>query len=633
MRTLSLLLFALTFASAPLSAQRYELVWSDEFNTNGAPDPLVWVGEYGRGSGGWGNNELQFYTSDTSNVKVRDGFLHITARRQNFGGANYTSARLKSQYRKDFTYGRFEIRAKIPRGRGLWPAVWMMPTDSRFGGWPRSGEIDIMEARGNDPTKIEGTIHYWRTGCTSTNIFECREYRGNSRTKPSGSYADEFSVYAIQWDAQGINWYVDDVLYHSIRKSTLNAQWYPFDERFYLILNLAVGGAFFGDEANIIEDAALPQSLVIDYIRVFQDINVAPTLSLGLQGGGTTLTSGQTAILTANASDSDGTVNRVDFFMGTTLLGTDTTAPYTLDLGAIPDGCYAFNALAVDNDGKASTQPTLNLTVGTGCVRQPFIAGGHRLPGRILLTDYDFGGQDIAYFETTPLVNLGNAKGNDRRVFGGVDVAKWALTDSTVYLVDATERDEWIEYTITTTRDDTYFIDLIGVGTTSRGSIDLSLNGNFLISMALSAQQDTNLVTRSTFSALAIPAGTHRLRVTFKINGLRLHSLTFRPSTTSIDEVDPEQPKLVTLHQNHPNPFNPSTVIRFNVEAQNLAPVHIRLAVYDILGREVAVLVDGLMPAGEHQVRFNAGMLPTGAYLYLLESPEGILSKQMMLIK
>jgi hypothetical protein len=97
--------------------------------------------------------------------------------------------------------------------------------------------------------------------------------------------------------------------------------------------------------------------------------------------------------------------------------------------------------------------------------------------------------------------------------------------------------------------------------------------------------------------------------------------------------VDPEQPKLVTLHQNHPNPFNPSTVIRFNVEAQNLAPVHIRLAVYDILGREVAVLVDGLMPAGEHQVRFNAGMLPTGAYLYLLESPEGILSKQMMLIK
>jgi beta-glucanase (GH16 family) len=629
MRTLPLLLFALMFATAPLSAQRYELVWADEFNTNGAPDPLVWVNEIGRGNGGWGNGELQFYTADTSNVKVRDGYLHITARRQNYGGANYTSARMKSQYRKDFTYGRFEIRAKIPRGRGLWPAVWMMPTDNRYGGWPRSGEIDIMEARGNDPTKVEGTIHYWRAGCTSTNIFECREYRGNSRTRPSGSYADDFSVYAIQWDAQGINWYVDDVLFHSIRKSTLNAQWYPFDERFYLILNLAVGGAFFGDEANIIEDTALPQSLVIDYIRVFQDINAAPTLSLGLPGGGTTLASGQQAVLAATAADTDGTVTRVDFYMGTTLLGSDTTAPYSLDLGAIPDGCYTFSALAVDNDGKASPQPTLNLTVGSGCVRQPFIAGGHPLPGRIHLADYDYGGQDIAYFETTPLVNLGNAKGNDRRTFGGVDVVKWTVADTTVHLVEATERDEWMEYTITTTRDDSYFIDLIGVGTSSRGSVDISLNGNFLITMSLSAQQDTSLVTRSTFSALPIPAGTHRLRLTFKINGLRLHSLTFRPTSTSIDRNETDRADAFELHQNHPNPFNPSTVIGYRLSVAGQT----RLAVYDVLGREVAVLVDGMMSAGDHQVTFNAGTLPTGVYMTVLETPSGSLSKPMLLLK
>lgn len=630
MRTFLPLTLALTFAAAPLTAQRYELVWSDEFNTNGAPDPLVWVYDIGRGNGGWGNAELQYYTNDASNVIVEDGSLKITARRQTFGGANYTSARLKSQFRKDFTYGRFEIRAKIPRGRGLWPAVWMMPTDSRFGGWPRSGEIDIMEARGNDPTKVEGAVHYWRTGCSSSNVLECREYRGNSITKSSGDYAEDFHVYSVEWDATGIRWFVDNVQYHSIQKSTLNAQWYPFDERFFFILNLAVGGAFFGPDANNIEDTALPQSLLIDYIRVYQDINAAPTLSLGLPGGSTTLESGQPAVLQAAAADTDGTVNRVDFFMGTTLLGSDTTAPYTLDLGAIPDGCYTFSAIAIDNDGKASSgNPPLSLTVGTGCVRQPFVSGGLPLPGRILLTDYDFGGQDIAYFETTPLVNLGNARGNDRRMFGGVDVVKWTVADTTVHLVAETERDEWMEYTITTTRDDSYFIDLIGVGTSSRGSIDLSLNGTFLISMALSAQQDTSLVTRSTFSALAIPAGTHRLRVTFKINGLRLHSLTFRPSTTSVDEVDSDQPSGLRLDQNHPNPFNPSTMIGYRLSVAG----HTRLAVYDILGREVAVLVDGMMPAGEHQVRFDAGMLPTGAYLYLLESPDGSISKQMMLLK
>jgi beta-glucanase (GH16 family) len=629
MRTLILLLSTLWFATAPVSAQRYELVWADEFNTNGPPDPLVWVGEYGRGNGGWGNGELQFYTSDTSNVKVRDGLLHITARRQNFGGANYTSARLKSQYRKDFTYGRFEIRAKIPRGRGLWPAVWMMPTDNRYGGWPRSGEIDIMEARGQEVNKVEGTIHYWRAGCTSTNLFECREIRSNSRTKPSGTYADDFSVYAIQWDAQGINWYVDDVLFHSIRKSTLNAQWYPFDERFHLILNLAVGGAFFGDEANIIDDSALPQSLLIDYIRVYQDVNAAPTVGLGLTGGGTTLTSGENAVLAATAADTDGTVTRVDFFMGTTLLGTDTSAPYTLDLGAIPDGCYTFSALAVDNDGKASAQPNLNLTVGTGCVRQPFVPGGHPLPGRIHLADYDYGGQDIAYFDTTPLVNLGNAKGNDRRRFGGVDIVKWTVADTTVHLVESTERDEWMEYTITTTRDDSYFIDLIGVGTSSRGSVDLSLNGNFLITMSLSAQQDTSLVTRSTFSALPIPAGTHRLRLSFKINGLRLHSLTFRPTSTSIDRTDDVRPDGFELYQNHPNPFNPSTVIRYRLSATGQT----RVAVYDVLGRQVALLVEGMMPEGEHEVRFNAEGLPTGVYIAVLETASGSQSKPMMLLK
>ncbi len=626
------LLFSLILLSAyvPANAQRYALVWADEFDVNGAPNPLVWASEIGRGNGGWGNGELQFYTADSLNVKVRNGLLYITARRQNFGGANYTSARLKSQYRKDFTYGRFDIRAKIPRGRGLWPAIWMMPTDNRFGGWPRSGEIDIMEARGNDVTKVEGTVHYWRAGCTSTNVMECREYRGNSYTLPQGNFHDDFHVFSVQWDQTGIRWYVDDVLYHTILKSTLNAQWYPFDERFHFILNLAVGGAFFGNEATNIDDSALPQSLIIDYIRVFQDVNAAPTLSLGMANGGTTLESGQPVVLQANASDTDGQVTRVDFFMGTTLLGSDTTAPYTLDLGAIPDGCYAFNALAVDNNGRASAAiPPLQITVGTGCVRQPFIQGGHSLPGRIQFTDYDYGGQNVAYFDTTPLLNLGNASGNDRRIFGGVDVVKWTVADTSVYLVSFTERDEWIEYTLIANRNDSYFLDLVGVGASTRGSIDVFLNDVFVITMSFSAQQDTSLVTRSTFSPIQIPAGTHRLRIVIKTSGIRLHSLTFRPSTTDIEDHQTDQPAGFELYQNSPNPFNPETMISFNVPESG--PVTLR--VFDMLGRQVALLMDETITAGYHQIRYQAESLPSGVYVYILGHKNGMLTNKMILLK
>lgn len=630
MRHYILLLLFSVIATTSSMAQRFELVWAENFDVDGAPSSQRWTFEYGRGQNGWGNAELQYYTSDTSNVKVRDGNLIITARKQLFGGANYTSTRMKSQFKADFKYGRIEARAKLPRGQGLWPAIWMMPTDNKFGGWPRSGEIDIMEGRGNTPDHVEGTVHYWRAGCGGTNALACREFRGNGYTLTEGNFADEFHVFSIEWNEEGIDWAVDGNVYHSIRKNTLNAEWYPFDERFFFILNVAVGGNFFGANANVIDDHLLPQSMTIDYIHVYQDVNENPTVSLTAAGGTDVIASGVPVTLVADAADTDGTVAKVEFYHGTTFLDSVNVAPFQLELGPISDGCHEFFAVAYDNEGRTSTPGNpFDLTVGTGCDPQPFVAGGVQIPGTIHFADYDFGGQGIGYSDTTPLKNLGNDLGNDLRPNEGVDILKWALPDTTVYLVGFTERDEWMEYTITTTTDDSYFIDLTGVGNTTRGSINLTLDGEFLITMSFSAQQDTSIVTRSTFSALPIPAGTHKLRVSVNNPGLRLGTLVFRPLSTSIDDTKSGLPTEFMLEQNHPNPFNPETVIGYQIAKSG----NIRLSVYDILGREVAVLVDGVVEAGRHQVRFQANSLPSGVYMYLLEHSDGMLTNKMILLK
>jgi len=615
--------------SAQVVGQRIALVWSDEFNTDGTPSPSNWSYDLGRGQNGWGNGELQYYTAAASNVRVMGGFLHITALRQTVGDARYTSARIKSQYLADFTYGRIEARAKLPIGAGMWPAIWMMPTQSVFGGWPRSGEIDIMEGRGNEPTRVEGTVHYWRAGCTSTNVLTCREFRGNHHTLPNGRFSDDFNIFAIEWTPEGIDWFVNGTLYHSIRKSTLNAQWYPFDESFHLILNLAVGGNFFGANANVVDESLLPQSLVIDYIRVYQDVNQAPTVSLDLPGGVRNLASGEPVRLEAAARDTDGTVRQVDFFLDGTALGSVMEAPFHLDLGPISDGCHRFTAVAIDNDNGVSTSSEpMDLVVGAGCTRAPFREGGHPLPGLVPLVEFDKGGQGLGYHDTTPLVNLGRPTDPKARPHDGVDVVTWVVADTTRYLIAHTERDEWMEYTIHAENEGSYFIDLRGVGTSSRGTATLFLNDTFLITMALTAQSDTTIVTRSTVNPLTIPAGTHRLRVVINTAGIRLESLRFRLASTDIPR-DVERPGGIELHPNHPNPFNPGTQIRYTLDSGR----PIRLVVQDLLGRELAVLADGVKPAGTHQVWFDATGLASGVYIVRLETATSTLVRRILLVK
>lgn len=244
------------------AAQSWELVWADEFDGT-TLDLTKWTFQTGDGCPdlcGWGNNELQWYK--TENTTVADGFLTITSREEQAGGKNYTSSRIRTINKGDWTYGRFEIRAKMPIGKGLWPAIWMLPTDpSIYGTWAASGEIDIMEYLGDKPNEVLGTIHYG--GSWPNNQFSSRTY-----TLSSGLFSADFHVFAVEWEEGVIRWYVDDVLYATQTDwSSTNGDFpAPFDVDFHLILNMAVGGNLPG---NPDASTFFPQSMVVDYVRVY----------------------------------------------------------------------------------------------------------------------------------------------------------------------------------------------------------------------------------------------------------------------------------------------------------------------------------------------------------------------------
>ncbi|MGO4496333.1 family 16 glycosylhydrolase, partial [Paenibacillus sp. 2RAB27] len=267
------------------SDSRWTLVWNDEFN-NSTLDASKW--NYTTGGGGYGNHELQNYTNRPENVRVENGDLIIEARKESYQGSQYTSGKLETKSKGDWKYGRYEIRAKLPEGKGMWPAIWMMPTNQNvYGGWPVGGEIDIMEFLGHDPGTVYGTIHY-----------------GNPWTHTGGNYilpnnqkfSDDFHTFSLEWSPGEFKWYVDGILYLTkndwFSKDNSKPSDYPFpapfDQLFYLQLNLAVGGDWPGNP-DATTDWTKPKQMLVDYVRVYsyngQYPEPAPRPGKNLSGG------------------------------------------------------------------------------------------------------------------------------------------------------------------------------------------------------------------------------------------------------------------------------------------------------------------------------------------------------------
>ena len=262
--------------SASAFGQDWNLVWSDEFNTN-TLNTNNWTFDIGNGfeSGGywvpgWGNNELEYYTSSTQNVYVANGYLHIAALIQGTNGCNYTSGRIKSLGLFYTTYGRIEWRAQLPSGTGFWPALWMLPENSPYGGWPNSGEIDVMENNGNVSNQEGGTIHYG--GASGNDV-----YSGKTYTFQGSDSVTNFHVYLLEWSTNAINFYVDGHLYESQTNWWSNvgtsSSTYPypapFNQPFYILMNVAVGGNYLGNPSTNAINASLPGQMLVDYVRVY----------------------------------------------------------------------------------------------------------------------------------------------------------------------------------------------------------------------------------------------------------------------------------------------------------------------------------------------------------------------------
>jgi beta-glucanase (GH16 family) len=319
-----------TVSNPPPAVAGWQLVWSDEFDGSSV-DTSKWVFESGTGSGGWGNNERQFYTSRTNNASVAGGVLRIIARQEVTNGSPYTSARMKTQGRYSKKYGRIEFRSKLPVGVGCWPANWMMPETSAYGGWASSGEIDVMESRGSDPTRVEGTIHYG--GTWPNNV-----YTGAPYIFPNGGLATNFHTYMVEWSTNSLKWFVDGVLYQT------QTNWYsaggpypaPFDQAFYLILNLAIGGNYLGNpsDAAINAGTAFPVEMQVDYVRVYDYVPGPPATPTGLSAS----PGNAKAYLSWDDSNSAGTVYRVK-------RATTSGGPYTT-IATVGANNYTDNTVA-----------------------------------------------------------------------------------------------------------------------------------------------------------------------------------------------------------------------------------------------------------------------------------------------
>jgi beta-glucanase (GH16 family) len=354
-----------------------------------------------------------------------------------------------------------EMRARMPIGQGLWSAFWMLPSDSIYGTWAASGEIDIVEHLGNQPERILGTIHYGGS-------FPSNVYSGTNYFLPSGTFHDDFHVFAVEWELGEIRWYVDGTQYGT------RTSWYstggpfpaPFDIDFHLLLNLAVGGNLPGPPDAWTE---FPQEFVVDYVRVYQQPNEPPVVTITSPTADDFILPGDDLTITVSATD-DGSIEYVEFLQDNGVLGRDTTAPYELTVPGVAEGCYSLRARARDDGYKLSDSEPVAIMVGTSCAQAPYGMTPAAVPGTLEAEDYDLGGQGVAYNDADPSNNGGAYRPDE-----GVDLES---TTDTGYGVNVgwSAPGEWLEYTVDVTPG-TYDVEFRVASDLSGGTLHLEMDG------------------------------------------------------------------------------------------------------------------------------------------------------------
>jgi beta-glucanase (GH16 family) len=684
---LRLLLVALLASSAilltitrPVMAQTYELVWSDEFD-GASLDLNKWEPQIGNGCPslcGWGNNEEQYYRAE--NATVTGGLLTITAKEENFGGMDYTSARLRTKNLGDWKHGRFEMRAKMPIGQGLWPALWMLPTNDVYGGWAASGEIDILEYLGHQPARAFGTLHYGGS-------FPANTFTSNAYNLPSGDFNASFHTFVLEWDECGMRWSIDGFQYQVQKSWWTDGFSYPapFDQLFHFLLNLAVGGNLPGSPD---QTTVFPQELVVDYVRVYQrqgpDLSTCYQLFDGMehgnpfgagwfwfnggQGGGG-INANFVDVPPAEGCDvslesgfaSGGATGFFGGFGRRNLLNLDGYTHFTMWIN--PDAGQEYDLeinLQDDDNGDdiipggpdgnddefqyifSVGPPGSDAVAGAGWQRvsipiasftddnsfhfggngvwdpKPTSAGGNGQLVNIVMviisstgTDSNFRTDQWAFTrETSSMVGR---VWDDSDSNGAQDGGEAGLNGVTVELVDI-NLNQVVGTTATVVDGNYVFSDLLG------GIYTVRVDPVSLAAGSIPTYDPDGIVTANEFEAALGCAE-------FQGNGDFGYNSTPSNVPFAIEGR-------AGLRQNVPNPFNPSTVIAFEMERAGFVEV----SVFDVAGRIVRHLLRANRDAGLHEVTWDGrddrgNRVASGLYHYSMKADARRWVKRMVLLK
>jgi beta-glucanase (GH16 family) len=465
----------------------WQPVWCDEFNYTGLPNSSLW--SYDVGGSGWGNGEAQYYTDgDLDNAFVQDGYLTIKSIKESYGGNAYTSARLVSKNKGDFLYGKIQVRAKVPAGTGTWPAIWMLPTDWEYGGWPVSGEIDIMEYVGYDPNIIHATIH---TGAFNHSI-------GTQIGKARGlaTVEEEFHVYEIEWEPNVIRYYLNGVQFFEVAYNpdtmshVLPYEAWPFDKDFHLLLNTAIGGAWGGVEG--IDDSIFPTEFQIDYVRVYQKDyagmdSEAPSAVTNMR----LLDVDQASAFVAwDVALDDVLTKEYEVYQDGVLLGLSSHNGYLLE-GLSPNTSYEISVIPLDfagNKGAAS---------------------------------------DITITTESPLTVNDRIEAEDYVTMSGVDVEETSDSSggSNVGWIDT---NDYMTYTIEVEESGNYVLDVRAASPSGSAGLELYANDQLLVTLGIGATGDWQNWSTFTSTSFYLEAGTYTFKVVAIGSGFNLNYYEFK---------------------------------------------------------------------------------------------------------
>jgi len=601
------------FSSANVFPQDWMLVWSDEFNGT-TLDESSWTRE--TGGGGWGNNELQYYTERTVNSYLENGVLVIKAMQENYGGRNYTSARLKTQGKRFFKYGKIEARMRLPYGQGIWPAFWTLGESISSVGWPACGEIDIMEMLGHENFKSYGTTHWDNNGQHT--------YQGGSYSLSSGTFSDSYHLFSIIWNEQSIRWYVDNNLFYTI--SITSPSMSELRENHFIILNVAVGGNWPGypDPTTV-----FPQYMYIDYVRVYKDTSAGnPVVNILSPEQNANFPEGSDINISADISGFVNPVQYVEFYQGDARIGIDSLEPYSFNWQSVYEGAYSLTAKAKDNTGLVVSSESVDITVGQGYSHSPYLGRPVMLPGVIEMENYDLGGEGIAYHDSDPSINQGNQYGNYYRMDEGVDLQP--TTDAGGgHNLGWAANGEWVKYYIEVSQSGYYKLTSRVASPNSNGVFRIDVDGidktgNIAVPLTGDWQNWTNLFNDNIY----LEEGVHILTFHVVNSGFNINKIIFSFSTTDIKD-DSYNPEYFRLYNNYPNPFNSSTKIKFDLPHNSA----VELKIYNVLGQLITTIIKEEKPSGFYEVDYNATDLPSGMYIYRIQLGEYSETKKMVLLR